>query len=157
MNLIGELIINRNQFEMLSEKIGSDYNLPEISKGLNSASVSLGKISDDLQSSIMSIRMIPVGTVFNKFPRVVRDLAKAKNKDIELKISGEETNLDKTIIEQIGDPLVHLIRNGVDHGIESPEDRKSSGKPSSGTLELRAFQKQIMFLLKITGKEWIQK
>ncbi|MGR3178356.1 MAG: chemotaxis protein CheA [Candidatus Anammoxibacter sp.] len=141
MNLIGELIINRNQFEMLSERIGSDYDLPEISKELDSASASLGKISDDLQSSIMSIRMIPVGTVFNKFPRIVRDLAKSKNKSIELKISGEETNLDKTIIEQIGDPLVHLIRNGVDHGIESPEDRKRAGKPPLGTLELRAFQK----------------
>lgn len=141
MNLIGELIINRNQLEMLSEKIKSHYNLPEVSKELNRASISLGKISDDLQSSIMSVRMIPVGTVFNKFPRVVRDLAKAKNKNIDLKISGEETNLDKTIIEQIGDPLVHLIRNGVDHGIEMPEERKRSGKPATGTLELRAFQR----------------
>lgn len=141
MNLIGELIINRNQLEMLSEKIVSDYNLPEVSKELNRASTSLGKISDDLQASIMAVRMIPVGTVFNKFPRVVRDLAKAKHKSIELKISGEDTNLDKTIIEQIGDPMVHLIRNGVDHGIEMPEDRKRANKPPMGTIELRAFQK----------------
>ena len=141
MNLIGELIINRNHLEMLSEKIGAEYNLPEISKELNKASVSLGKISDDLQTSIMSVRMIPVGTVFNKFPRVVRELAKTKEKEIELVISGEETNLDKTIIEQIGDPLVHLIRNGVDHGIEMPEDRKKANKPPKGTIHLKAFQK----------------
>ncbi len=149
MNLIGELIINRNHLEMLSEKIDSDYNLPDISKELNRASVSLGKISDDLQNSIMSVRMIPVGTVFNKFPRVVRDLAKSNKKDIELIISGEETNLDKTIIEQIGDPLIHLIRNGVDHGIELPEERKNSNKPQKGTIHLRAFQKADNVIIEI--------
>lgn len=141
MNLIGELIISRNHLEMISEKIKSDYNIPELSKEISRASVSLGKISDDLQNSIMAVRMIPVGTVFNKFPRVVRDLAKVKEKSIELKINGEETNLDKTIIEQIGDPLVHLIRNGVDHGIETPQARKDLNKPEKGTIELRAFQK----------------
>ncbi len=149
MNLIGELIISRNQLDMLSEKIGTNYNLPEISKELNRASVSLGKISDDLQESIMSVRMIPVGTVFNKFPRVVRDLAKTKEKSIELNISGEETNLDKTIIEQIGDPLVHLIRNGVDHGVESPEDRKLANKPPTGTIDLRAYQKADNVIIEI--------
>lgn len=152
MNLIGELIISKNYLEMLSERIESGagyYNISEIAKELKQASIAVGKISEDLQTTIMNVTMIPVGTVFNKFPRMVRDLSKANGKLVELRISGEETKLDKTIIEQIGDPLIHLIRNGVDHGIELPEDRRRANKPDTGIIELRAFQKADNVIIEI--------
>lgn len=138
MNLIGELIINRNRFVTISKKVESDYNLPDLSKELKAGTYMIQRISDDLQTTIMSARMVPVGTVFNKFPRMVRDLAKSKQKEIVLHIAGEETELDKTIIEQIGDPLVHLIRNSADHGLEMPEDRIKCGKTREGNVYLRA-------------------
>ncbi len=138
MNLIGELIINRNRFSSITKKVEVDYNLPDLSKELKAGTYMIQRISDDLQATIMSARMVPVGTVFNKFPRMVRDLAKAKQKEIILHIHGEETELDKTIIEQIGDPLVHLIRNSADHGLETPDERKKSGKTAEGNIFLRA-------------------
>ncbi|MCD6459823.1 chemotaxis protein CheA [bacterium] len=138
MNLIGELIINRNRFGSISKRLELDYNLPTISKDLKQATYMIGRISDDLQSTIMEARMIPVGIVFNKMPRLVRDLAKTKGKEISLNIVGEDTELDKSVIEQIGDPLVHLIRNSADHGLESTEERIKAGKSKVGNIYLRA-------------------
>lgn len=151
MNLIGELIISKNYLEMLSDRIesGLSYNISEVAKELKQASVAVGKISEDLQATIMNVTMIPIGTVFNKFPRMVRDLSKSNGKLVELRISGEETKLDKTIIEQIGDPLIHLIRNCIDHGIELPEDRRRANKPDTGIIELRAFQKADNVIIEI--------
>jgi len=139
MNLIGELKIQRNSFTGICKKLENDYNVPEITNELKEATYMIGRISDDLQSTIMSARMLPVGTVFNKFTRQVRDLAKANKKEIILNISGEDTELDKTVIEQIGDPLVHLIRNSADHGLESAEDRVKKGKPEQGNIYLRSY------------------
>ena len=139
MNLIGELIINRNRFGTISRTLDLEYNLPAISKELQQATYMIGRISDDLQTTIMAARMLPVGIVFNKMPRLVRDLAKTKNKEITLNIIGEDTELDKTVIEQIGDPLVHLIRNSADHGLESTEERIKAGKSKTGNIYLRAF------------------
>ena len=138
MNLIGELIINRNRFGTISKRLDIEYNLPSISKELKQATYMIGRISDDLQSTIMAARMLPVGIVFNKMPRLVRDLAKTKDKEISLNIIGEDTELDKSVIEQIGDPLVHLIRNSADHGLESTEERVNSGKDKTGNIYLRA-------------------
>ncbi|MDX9702518.1 MAG: chemotaxis protein CheA [Candidatus Auribacterota bacterium] len=140
MNLIGELIINRNRFTAISRRLEIEYNIPDISKDLKQATYMVSRISDDLQTEIMSARMVQVGMVFNKFPRLVRDLARTKKKEIALHISGEDTEMDKTVIEQIGDPLVHLIRNAADHGLEdSIEERQNAGKEPTGNIYLRAF------------------
>jgi len=108
-------------------------------KDLKEAGSNISRIADELQASVMSIRMLPVKTVFQRFPRLVRDLARSLGKEVRLAIEGEEIELDKTILEQIGDPLVHVIRNAVDHGTETPEERRAKGKDPSGQLTLRAF------------------
>ncbi len=107
-------------------------------KDLKEAGSNISRIADELQTSVMSIRMLPVKTVFQKFPRLVRDLARSLEKEVRLVIEGEGIELDKTILEQIGDPLVHVIRNAVDHGIELPEERRAKGKDTTGNLTLRA-------------------
>jgi two-component system chemotaxis sensor kinase CheA len=108
-------------------------------KELKEAGSNISRISDDLQTTVMSIRMLPIKTVFQKFPRLVRDLARSLGKEVRLVVEGEGIELDKTILEQIGDPLVHVIRNSVDHGLEMPEERLAKGKDRSGQLTLRAF------------------
>ena len=99
----------------------------------------MSRVSGDLQSIVLKLRMVPVDSVFNRFPRMIRDVAKTLNKKVDLVISGAETELDRTVIDEIGDPLVHLLRNAVDHGIESVAERISSGKNETGTVNLRAF------------------
>jgi two-component system chemotaxis sensor kinase CheA len=106
---------------------------------LNEANVYLGRLMNDLQESVMRLRMVAIGTVFSRFPRLVRDLSKKTGKEIELVLKGEDTELDKTVVEVIGDPLMHLIRNSVDHGIEPPEVRRAAGKPEKGTVTLDAY------------------
>jgi len=141
MNLIGELIINRNRFAMLSRSLEEGHDVIEIAQQLNETTNSMARISDDLQVTIMNVRMVPVRTVFTKFPRLVRDLSRKNKKNIQLITEGEETELDKSVVELIGDPLVHLIRNAVDHGLESPEERRSQDKEEKGTIWLRAAHK----------------
>ncbi|KAA0564197.1 chemotaxis protein CheA [Bacillus sp. CH30_1T] len=131
MNLFEELVIDRGRLEQIS----NDLNNPE----LNETVERMTRISGDLQSIILTMRMVPVETVFNRFPRMVRQLARDLNKKIELKIIGAETELDRTVIDEIGDPLVHLIRNALDHGIEMPEVRSKNGKPEQGTVKLKAY------------------
>ncbi|MFP4108596.1 MAG: chemotaxis protein CheA, partial [Desulfonatronovibrio sp.] len=138
MNLIGELIINRNRFAMLSKSLEEGHDVLEIAQQLTETTNSMARISDDLQVTIMNVRMVPVQTVFNKFPRLVRDLSRKSDKKVQLITEGEETELDKSVVELIGDPLVHLIRNSVDHGLEPEEDRKKAGKDLVGTVWLRA-------------------
>jgi len=141
MNMISELLIAKNSFLHISSKLNLEYNLPEMSKEVKKVGAYINRISDDLQNTVMSIRMIEVKTVFQKMPRVVRDIAQSTGKKMELCMEGENTELDKTIIEQISDPLVHLVRNAADHGIESPEERISKGKPEIGRIVLRAYNK----------------
>ncbi|WP_100403044.1 chemotaxis protein CheA [Bacillus sp. FJAT-42315] len=131
MNLFEELVIDRGRLEQIS----GDLNHPE----LNETVERMSRISGDLQNIILNMRMVPVETVFNRFPRMVRQLARELNKQINLEIIGADTELDRTVIDEIGDPLVHLIRNAIDHGIESPEDRKAKGKPAEGTVKLKAY------------------
>jgi two-component system chemotaxis sensor kinase CheA len=130
MNLAGELVLARNQ---LLQTVGSSDG------GLNSVAARLDQVTSELQEAIMQTRMQAVGTVFSKFPRVVRDLSNQLGKQCQLLLEGEDVELDKSVIEAISDPLTHLIRNAVDHGIESPEVRSKSGKPAMGTIVLRAF------------------
>ncbi|WP_339198194.1 chemotaxis protein CheA [Solibacillus sp. FSL R5-0449] len=131
MNLFEELAIDRGR--LLS--IAGDVNHGELNETVERMSRTMG----DLQNIVLTMRMVPVDTVFNRFPKMVRQLSRDLNKKIELKIVGAETELDRTVIDEIGDPLVHLIRNSVDHGIESPEVRRAKGKPEEGTVELRAY------------------
>jgi two-component system, chemotaxis family, sensor kinase CheA len=131
MNLFEELVIDRGRLEQISK----DLNNPE----LNETVERMTRISGDLQNIILNMRMVPVETVFNRFPRMVRQLARDLNKKIELEIIGAETELDRTVIDEIGDPLVHLIRNALDHGIEMPEVRVKNGKLEQGTVKLKAY------------------
>ncbi len=130
MNLVGELVINKVRLE----QIGTTHRLTELTETLEQ----MDRVTTDLQSVVMKVRMVPVGQVFNRFPRMVRDIAKELNKDINLTIEGEETELDRTVIDEIGDPLMHLLRNSLDHGVEHPDDREAKGKPRTGEVGLIA-------------------
>ncbi len=134
INLIGEMVISVSRITMIAQ----DTGIKEI---INSTG-ELNRISRDLQEQIMTVRMVPLEGTFKRFYRVVRDLSTSQKKNIELHISGEDTELDKTMIEQIADPLKHMIRNSADHGVETPGDRKKSGKPEKGNIWLRAFQEE---------------
>ncbi len=139
MNLIGELIINRNRFSLLTKELEAGKDISDVVQNLSETTDSMARISDDLQDTIMQVRMVPMRTVFSRFPRLVRDLSRKSGKNIELITEGEDTELDKSVIEAIGDPLVHLIRNAVDHGQEQPEERKRAGKPQTGHVWLKAY------------------
>ena len=143
MNLIGELIINRNRYTLLARQLEDSANvdLSEVAQVLSETTYAMARISDDLQDTIMKVRMVPVSTVFSRFPRLVRDLSRKSGKDVELIMEGEETELDKSVVEVIGDPLVHLMRNSMDHGIEPEEVRLAAGKPAKGKVFLRAYHR----------------
>ncbi len=143
MNLIGELIINRNRYAMIARQLEGSANVDVglIAQNLTETTYSMARISDDLQDTIMKVRMVPVASVFSRFPRLVRDLSRKSGKEVELIMEGEDTELDKSVVEVIGDPLVHLIRNSVDHGVEPEEIRVQNGKPPKGSVWLRAFYK----------------
>ncbi|MFZ5352059.1 MAG: chemotaxis protein CheW [Bacillota bacterium] len=132
MNLVSELIIIKNGLEGL----GNDSR----SQDMNESVEYLERITTNLHDAVMKVRMVPIERVFNRFPRMVRDLSRELGKDIMLNMSGEETELDRTVIDEIGDPLIHLIRNSIDHGIEEKEERIKNGKPSTGKVYLRAYQ-----------------
>ncbi len=144
MNLIGELLINRNRYAMIAKNLESNINevdIVNVAQDLSETTYAMSRISDDLQDTLMKVRMLPVSSVFSRFPRLVRDLSRKVNKEVELVFEGEETELDKSIIEAINDPLMHLIRNSVDHGIEDAETRLALGKPAGGRVTLRAYHK----------------
>lgn len=144
MNLIGELIINRNRYTLIARSLeggGENVNISEVAQSLSETTYAMARISDDLQDTIMKVRMVPVSSVFSRFPRLVRDLSRKSGKEVDLIMEGEETELDKSVVEVIGDPLVHLIRNSVDHGIESEDVRLAAGKAPKGKVTLRAFHK----------------
>ena len=141
MNLVGELVLVRNRLQTLRD------NMPE--GQLTQAITNLDMVTADLQSSVMKTRMQPIKKVFGRFPRVVRDLSRSINKEIKLEMMGEDTDLDKNLVEALADPLVHLVRNAVDHGIELPDDRVKKGKPREGTVSLSATQEGDHILLSI--------
>lgn len=131
MNLFSELLIDRVRLEQLASEVQNG--------DLTETVEHMGRVSGDLQNIVMKLRMVPVDTVFNRFPRMIRDLAKSLDKKVDLIITGADTEMDRTVIDEIGDPLVHLLRNAVDHGIESITDRIAAGKSETGTVHLRAF------------------
>jgi len=130
MNLVGELVMHKGRLG----QIATSRKIAE----LNETMEQIDRVSTDLQSIVMKVRMVAIEQVFNRFPRMVRDLAKDLNKEIEFLLEGKETELDRTVIDEIGDPLIHLLRNAVDHGIEAPAVRAANGKPHRGTIVLRA-------------------
>lgn len=144
MNLIGELIINRNRYTLIArhlEEGGPEVDVSQVAQSLSETTYAMARISDDLQDTIMKVRMVPVSSVFSRFPRLVRDLSRKSGKAVDLILEGEETELDKSVVEVIGDPLVHLIRNAVDHGVESEAERVAKGKSPKGRVVLRAYHK----------------
>lgn len=130
MNLMGELVINKVRLE----QIGQTHRLSELTETLEQ----MDRVTTDLQNIVMKVRMVPVSQVFNRFPRMVRDVTKELNKEINLTIEGEETELDRTVIDEIGDPIMHLLRNSLDHGVEMPDEREAKGKPRVGEVGLIA-------------------
>ena len=140
LNLAGELVLSRNRLMRLGSRLPETDAEEELVSHVNEAIAQLDLVTTDLQLAVMKMRMQPIAKVFNKFPRLVRALARQNNKEVELVIRGEETELDKTVIEELGDPLVHLIRNALDHGMETPEERVAAGKPRCGTVSLSAYQ-----------------
>jgi two-component system chemotaxis sensor kinase CheA len=139
MNLIGELVLGKNRLLKIYDDVEERYEGEKFLEELNQVVSSVSLVTTDLQIAVMKTRMLPVAKVFNKFPRMVRDLSRELGKSIELKITGEETELDKSIVEEIGDPLVHIVRNSCDHGIEDGETRLLKGKMETGTIELKAY------------------
>ena len=153
MNLIGELVLAKNRLIKIYNDAEERYEGEKFLEELNQVVSSISIVTTDLQIAVMKTRMLPIGKVFNKFPRLVRDLSRELGKKIRLIIEGEETELDKSIIEEIGDPLVHMIRNAIDHGIEPPEERVKKGKPEEGTVWLKAYNEgnQIVIEIKDDG------
>lgn len=136
VNMVGELVITQSMLNQL----GQDFNMEHI-QNLRDGLAQLERNTRELQESVMRIRMLPMSFVFNRFPRMVHDLSQKLGKKVELKMTGEQTELDKTVMEKIGDPLVHLVRNSLDHGIEMPGARLAAGKPETGVLKLNAYHK----------------
>jgi two-component system, chemotaxis family, sensor kinase CheA len=138
LNIVSELVLGRNRLAQVSSEFNLEHEGTKYSRDLSDVTKQIDLMTNELQLVVMKTRMIKIGKVFNKFPRVVRDLSRETKKQVELVIKGEETELDKTLIEEINDPLVHLIRNCMDHGIEMPDDRKASGKNPTGTITISA-------------------
>jgi two-component system chemotaxis sensor kinase CheA len=165
MNQVGELVVSRAYFtqifndlrnlqQELKENIGFDSRglkpIREVTFKLGEATQALSRVSNELQEGVMKIRMLPVSQLFNRYPRLVRDLVKKTDKKIDLNIKGEDTELDKMVIEEISDPMIHIIRNAVDHGLESTQDRLAAGKPEFGTLTLEAFHESNHIVIEVT-------
>lgn len=150
MNLIGELVLGKNRLIRIYGDVEERYDGEKFLEELNQVVSSISAVTTDLQLAVMKTRMQPVGKVFNKFPRMVRDLSRELGKSIELIIEGEETELDKSIVEEIGDPLIHIIRNSCDHGIEPLEERRRLNKPETGKVQLSAYNEGNHIVIKIS-------
>ena len=150
MNLIGELVLGKNRLLKIYDDVEERYEGEKFLEELNQVVSSISLVTTDLQIAVMKTRMLPIAKVFNKFPRMVRDLSRELGKQIVLEISGEETELDKSIVEEIGDPLVHIIRNSCDHGIEDGATRRAHGKPETGLIQLKAYNEGNHIVIEIT-------
>ena len=149
MNMVEELVIDRSRIGRVGKMLEVRYPDDGLVSDLIGTSNHIIKVINELHQDIMKVRLVPISLVFNKFPRLVRDLAQKQGKSLDLALLGGETELDRTIIEQISDPLIHLLRNAVDHGIESPEARKTAGKPEKARVTLTAFQEEGHIFIKL--------
>jgi two-component system, chemotaxis family, sensor kinase CheA len=150
MNLIAELVVSKNSLPFLAKRAEDVYGSREMGREIKDQYAIIDRLAQEMQRAIMDVRMLPVSEVFERFPRLVRDLSRKLNKQIELKIVGEDTAADKTIIESLGDPLIHLVRNAIDHGIESPKLRVAAGKPEAGMIQLKAFQEGDQVIIEVS-------
>ena len=142
MNLIGELVIDRTRLVQIGRSMATRYKADDLVESLGKTAAHVAKVVNDLQEDFMQVRMLPIGTVFSSFPRMMRDLARKLDKTLDFQVTGGDTEIDRTVIEKIRDPLVHMLRNALDHGIESREDRVLAGKPEGGVIKLSAFHEQ---------------
>jgi two-component system chemotaxis sensor kinase CheA len=149
LNLVGELVIDRTRIAQLGGQFEQQYAASPLIESLNETANHIGRITDELQEEIMKARMLPIDNVFNRFPRMIRDLAQKLGKEINFIVEGKETELDRSVIEVIGDPLIHMLRNSVDHGVEMPDDREAAGKPRVGTVWLRARHEENHIVIEI--------
>ncbi|MHB8841683.1 MAG: Hpt domain-containing protein, partial [Candidatus Aquicultor sp.] len=138
MNLVGELVIGKTQLLQIGSDLADNYRLGDLSGTLNEVTAQIGQITNELQEEVMRARMLPIEQVFNKFPRLVRDLARIAGKSINFVVEGQETEIDRSVLEEIGDPLIHILRNAIDHGVETPDIRKKAKKPAEGSVYLGA-------------------
>lgn len=150
MNLVGELVIGKTRLLQIGTDLADNYHLGEISGSLNEVTTQIGQITNELQEEVMRARMLPIEQVFNKFPRLVRDLARTADKQINFVVEGKETEIDRSVLEEIGDPLIHILRNAIDHGIESPEDREAAGKPPEGNIYLGARHEESHIVVEVS-------
>lgn len=151
MDLSGELVLGRNRLSQINKQISKMFdNNKDIIRELMETTVQIDFITSEIQATVMRMRMVQMGKLYQKAPRIIRDLSKEFDKKIKLTLKGEETEIDKSIIEELNDPLVHMIRNSCDHGIEKPEERKALGKPEEGTITLDAYQDGNNIVIKIS-------
>lgn len=149
MSLVGELVIDRTRLQQILTRLEVEREGDEVTQVMASALTHIGRMTSDLQDEIQRARMLPVDNLFRKFPRMVRDVAQKAGKEIEFVVLGQETELDRSVIEEIGDPLMHLLRNAVDHGVEQPMDRMRAGKPAKGTVILEAFHEENHIIISV--------
>ena len=150
MNLIGELVVSKNSLPFLARRAEEIHGSREMSREIKDVYSVIDRLAQEMQDAIMAVRMLPVSEVFDRFPRLVRDVARKLGKRIELVIHGEDTVADKNIIEVLGDPLLHIIRNSIDHGIETPDEREATGKPPLATVMVKAFQDNDQVVIEVT-------
>lgn len=149
MNLVAELVIDRTRINQIESDLSAKYEGEDIVNSLGETAVHIGRVVTELQEHIMKVRLLPVEQVFNRFPRMVRDLSRKAGKNIDFIIEGQETELDRSILEEIVDPITHLLRNSVDHGIESAEERAASGKPEKARVVLAAKQEENRIVIEV--------
>ncbi len=149
MNVIGELVIDRTRLLQVAKMLESRYQDDDLLEALGKTTTHIAKVVDELQEDIMKVRMLPIGTVFNSFPRMMRDLAQKMKKKLDFQVKGQDTEIDRSVIEHIRDPVVHLLRNALDHGVESAQQRKSAGKPEAARITLDAYHEQSHIVISI--------
>ena len=149
LNLVGELVIDRTRIAQLGTQFEQVFKTSDLTENLNETAAHIGRITDELQEEIMKARMLPIDNVFSRFPRMVRDLSQKLGKEVNFVVEGKETELDRSVIEVIGDPLIHMLRNSVDHGVEMPADRITAGKAAAGTVWLRARHEENHIVIEI--------
>jgi two-component system chemotaxis sensor kinase CheA len=150
MNLIGELVVWKNSLPFLAKRAEEVFGVREMAREIKDQYTVIDRLSQEMQGSIMQVRMLPVSEVFERFPRLVRDLSRKLGKNIVLDVEGEDTAADKTIIECLGDPLIHIVRNSIDHGVETPEARQAAGKPEAAVIKLRAAQEADQIVIEVS-------
>lgn len=150
MRCVGELLVARGAFPLLAGRLNLEYKLSGVAKEVRDAGGTISRIADELQNTVMAIRMLPIRNLFQKFPRMIRDMSHTLKKEINFVTAGDATELDKTVLEQIGDPMVHLVRNALDHGIETAAERLAKGKPAIGTIRISALNQASHVVIQIS-------